>query len=32
MIEDAFGITEHLAHAADTAGGVMAMTPLFALR
>jgi hypothetical protein len=30
MIEDAFGITEHLAHAADTAGGVM--TPLFALR
>lgn len=28
--EDAFGITEHLAHAADEAKGIVAMTPLFA--
>ena len=29
-IEDAFGISEHLGHAADTAAGVRPMTPLFA--
>lgn len=29
-LEDAYGITEHLAHAADTKKGVQAMTPLFA--
>jgi hypothetical protein len=29
-IEDAFGITEHLGHAADTDKGVVAMAPLFA--
>jgi len=28
--EDAFGIAEHLGHAADEAKGVVAMTPLFA--
>lgn len=30
--EDAFGIREHLAHAADTAKGVVTMTPLFAAK
>jgi hypothetical protein len=30
-IEDAFGISEHLGHAAATAEGVRPMTPLFAL-
>ena len=30
-IEDAFGISEHLAHAAETDKGVVAMTPLFAV-
>ncbi|HYX47341.1 MAG TPA: alkaline phosphatase family protein [Sphingomicrobium sp.] len=30
--EIAFGISEHLGHAADTDKGVVAMTPLFALR
>jgi phosphatidylinositol-3-phosphatase len=30
-VEDAFGITEHLAHAADTDKGVVDMTPLFAV-
>jgi hypothetical protein len=29
-IEDAFGISEHLAHAAETDKGVVPMTPLFA--
>ena len=29
-IEDAFGIAEHLGRAADSANGVVAMTPLFA--
>jgi phospholipase C len=29
-IEDAFGISEHLGHAADSDKGVVAMTPLFA--
>ena len=28
--EDAFGISEHLGHAADTAAGVRPMTALFA--
>jgi phosphatidylinositol-3-phosphatase len=31
-LEDAFGIGEHLGHAADTAKGVRAMTPLFAIK
>ena len=31
-MEDAFGISEHLAHAADTDKGVVAMRPLFAVR
>jgi phospholipase C len=30
-IEDAFGIKEHLRHAADTDKGVVSMTPLFAV-
>lgn len=30
--EDAFGISEHLAHAADTDKGVVSMTPLFAVK
>ncbi|MDE2111328.1 MAG: phosphoesterase [Alphaproteobacteria bacterium] len=30
-VEDAFGINEHLAHAADTEKGVVSMTPLFAV-
>ena len=30
-VEDAFGIAEHLGHAADSDKGVVAMTPLFAL-
>jgi phospholipase C len=30
-VEDAFGLTEHLAHAADTDKGVVPMTPLFAV-
>ena len=30
-IEDAFGIAEHLGHAADVDKGVVAMTPLFAV-
>jgi phospholipase C len=30
-IEDAFGIAEHLGHAADVDQGVVAMTPLFAV-
>jgi hypothetical protein len=30
-IEDAFGVSERLGHAADTAAGVKAMTPLFAV-
>ena len=29
--ETAFGIEEHLHHAADTAGGVVDMAPLFAV-
>jgi phosphatidylinositol-3-phosphatase len=29
-VEDAFGITEHLGHAADTDKGVVSMAPLFA--
>ena len=29
-MEDAFGIANHLGHAADTDKGVVAMTPLFA--
>jgi hypothetical protein len=31
-LEDAFGISEHLGHAADTAKGVRAMAPLFAVK
>jgi hypothetical protein len=31
-LEDAFGISEHLAHAAETQNGVKAMAPLFAVR
>ena len=31
-MEDAFGIAEHLGHAADEAKGVVAMQPLFAVR
>ena len=31
-IEDAFGISEHLGHAADTDKGVVTMTPLFAVK
>ncbi len=30
-IEDASGVSERLGHAADTAAGVKAMTPLFAV-
>jgi len=30
-VEDAFGISEHLAHAADTDKGVVSMAPLFAI-
>ena len=30
-IEDAFGIKQHLGHAADTGKGVVSMTPLFAV-
>ena len=30
-IEDAFGIDEHLGHAAETDKGVVSMTPLFAI-
>ncbi|HUO99619.1 MAG TPA: alkaline phosphatase family protein [Rhizomicrobium sp.] len=31
-VEDAFGISEHLGHAADTDKGVVSMAPLFAVR
>jgi hypothetical protein len=31
-VEDAFGIAEHLGHAADTDKGVVSMTPLFAVK
>jgi len=31
-LEDAFGLAEHLGHAADTQGGVRPMSPLFAAR
>lgn len=31
-VEDAFGITEHIGHAADTDKGVVSMTPLFAVK
>jgi phospholipase C len=31
-VEDAFGISEHLGHAADTGKGVVSMAPLFAVK